>query len=70
MEKGKNSEFWIKKISRNRERDEEINKQLMFMGWTVIRFWGKDIKKDVEQCVKVVEETIFEMALNEENIFD
>ena len=64
LEKGKNSEFWIKKISRNRERDEEINKQLMFMGWTVIRFWGKDIKKDVEQCVKVVEETIFENRMH------
>ena len=30
------------------------------MGWTVLRFWGKDIKKDVEQCVRVVEETIFD----------
>lgn len=68
--KGKNSKFWIKKISRNRERDEEINRQLTFMGWTVIRFWGEDIKKEVEQCVKAVEETISEMTLNEENIFD
>ena len=42
----------------------------MFMGWTVIRFWGKDIKKDVDQCVKVVEETIFENIMNEENILD
>lgn len=25
LEKGKNSEFWISKISRNRERDNEIN---------------------------------------------
>lgn len=58
LSKGKNSEFWIKKIFRNRERDEEINRQLTFMGWTVIRFWGKDIKKDTEQCVRVVEEPI------------
>ena len=38
------------------------------MGWTVIRFWGKDIKKDVEQCVKVIEETIFELMLNEKDL--
>lgn len=30
------------------------------MGWTVIRFWGNDIKKNVDECVKVIEETIFE----------
>ena len=51
---GKNSEFWIKKISRNIERDEEINKQLQFMGWTVLRFWGKDIKKNLDSCVKTI----------------
>lgn len=30
------------------------------MGWTVIRFWGKDIRKNVDKCVNVIEETIFE----------
>ena len=45
LEKSNNSEFWISKISRNRERDDEINKRLLFEGWTVIRFWGDDIKK-------------------------
>ena len=66
LEKSKNSEFWTKKISRNRERDDEINKQLLFMGWTVIRFWGNDIKKNTDQCVRVVEETIFESLIADE----
>lgn len=70
LKRGNNAEFWIKKISQNRIRDEEINKQLKFMGWTVIRFWGKNIKKDVEQCVKVIEETIFEIMLNEKDLLD
>lgn len=65
LEKGNNSNYWIKKISRNCERDEEINKKLLFLGWTVIRFWGKEIKKNVDECVKVVEETIFEMNLSD-----
>ena len=58
LENSNNSEYWIKKISRNMERDNEINKQLLFMGWTVIRFWGKDILKDIDTCIQVVEETI------------
>lgn len=70
LECGKNADFWIKKILRNKERDEEINKQLMFLGWTVIRFWGKDIKKDVMQCVRVVEEAIFEASIEEKGISD
>lgn len=63
--KGDNGEFWVKKIGRNRERDEEINKQLEFMGWTVIRFWGNDIKKCLDECVKVVEEFIFESRIQD-----
>lgn len=60
LENSNNSEYWIKKISRNMERDNEINKQLLFMGWTVIRFWGKDILKDIDTCIQVVEETIWD----------
>lgn len=68
LEKGKNSDFWIDKISRNRKRDDEINKKLLFMGWTVIRFWGDEIKKHTDECVKVIEETIFEMKIGDEEI--
>lgn len=59
LEKSNNSEYWISKISRNKERDDEINKKLDFEGWTVIRFWGEDIKKHTDECVKVVEEAIW-----------
>ena len=65
LEKSNNSEFWIRKISRNRDRDEEINKELLFLGWTVIRFWGDEIKKNVDECVRVVEETIFELKIDD-----
>lgn len=65
LEKSDNSEFWISKISRNRERDAEINKKLLFEDWTVIRFWGNDIKKHLDECVKVIEETVFDAMINE-----
>ena len=65
--KGDNGEFWVKKIGKNREHDEEINKKLAFLGWTVIRFWGTDIKKNLDDCVRVVEESIFEIKMHKED---
>jgi DNA mismatch endonuclease (patch repair protein) len=59
LKKGNNPDFWINKIGRTRERDDEVNKKLKFQGWTVIRFWGKDIEAKVDECVQIVEETIF-----------
>lgn len=65
LEKSNNSKYWLDKISRNRERDEEINKELLSKGWTVIRFWGNDIKKNLNECIQVIEETIFDIAIGE-----
>lgn len=65
LKKSNNGEFWIKKISRNRERDDEINKRLSFEGWTVLRFWGEDIKKHTDECVKIIEETIFDQNISD-----
>ena len=66
LERGKNSDFLVTKISRNRERDEEINKKLLFMGWIVIRFWGLDIKKNTDEYIRVIEETIFDLKVSED----
>lgn len=63
LQNSNNSEFWINKISKNIERDDEVNKKLLFMGWTVIRFWGSDIKKRTDECVRVIEEAIFDIAM-------
>lgn len=65
LERGNNSQYWISKISRNRERDDEVNKRLLFEGWTVIRFWGKDIQKNIEECVRVVEEAVWDIKMQE-----
>lgn len=63
LEKSNNGEYWQKKISRNMEHDDEVNKQLLFLGWTVIRFWGEDILKKTDECIHVIEETIFDNKL-------
>ncbi len=65
LERGNNPGYWVRKISRNMERDDEVDKKLLFMGWTVIHFWGKDILKNTDECIKVIEETIFEDRLQD-----
>lgn len=66
LEKGSNSDFWINKISQNRERDDLINKELLFQGWTVIRFWETDIKKNINECVQAITEAIFAIIVEQE----
>ena len=68
LEKSNNSEFWISKISRNRGRDDEVNKKLLFSGWTVVRFWGNDIKNNLDECLKVIDEAIFEIQIGEQEL--
>ena len=65
LEKGSNPNYWIKKIERNRDRDMENDKKLFFLGWTVIHFWGKDILRNTEECIRVIEETIWDIHILE-----
>ena len=61
--RGKNPDYWIQKIERNRERDVKVDRELLLLDWTVIRFWGEEILKDTDQCIRVIEETIFENSM-------
>lgn len=49
-----NREFWIPKIERNRQRDREIKHYYQSKGWTVLRFWDFEVKKELGSCVKRV----------------
>ena len=51
-------EFWIPKIERNMERDKEVTIKLESEGWTVLRFWGNEIKKNTAQCADIIEKVV------------
>ena len=51
-------EFWIPKIERNMERDAEVTATLESEGWTVLRFWGNEIKKNTAQCADIIEKAV------------
>ena len=51
-----NTEFWVTKIARNQERDQEVWRQLEAKGWFVIIVWECELKK------KVLDETLARVA--------
>ena len=50
-----NSDYWIRKIEENIERDKRNDLLLVQSGWSVFHLWENEIKKDIENCVIQVE---------------
>lgn len=54
-----NTEFWMAKVARNKERDQEVWRKLEAKGWNVIIVWECQLKKAVlEDTVNQVAEEI------------
>lgn len=49
------AEFWEKKILRNIQRDKEVNEFLQQSGWLVLRFWSKEILKNLPEAINTIE---------------
>lgn len=43
----KNTDFWMHKFQRNKERDNEVQLRLQQLGWHVIVLWECDIKSNL-----------------------
>jgi DNA mismatch endonuclease (patch repair protein) len=54
----RNRAYWIPKIERNMQRDREHTLQLQEMGYTVLRFWEKRLKKEFNVCLQAVVDAI------------
>ncbi|MBP3833796.1 MAG: DNA mismatch endonuclease Vsr [Bacteroidaceae bacterium] len=39
-----NTEFWVNKVQRNKERDERVKHELNAMGWNCITVWECELK--------------------------
>ena len=70
LQAGKNPEYWTKKIERNIERDRKNEQALKVLGWTFVRFWGNEIKKDIIGCVKVIDEMVFDFKFSDNKTRD
>lgn len=52
------TEFWIQKITNNKKRDKKSSMLLKQGGWTVIRLWDDDIKKNCSKEVRKITKCI------------
>jgi len=53
-----NRDYWIPKIERNINRDHTVNTELLKEGWTVMRFWAKEVEKNTELYAVQIEAKI------------
>ena len=54
-----NTEFWLAKVTRNRERDQRNYKDLHEAGWHVIVIWECQLKKNnIDDTMRGVEHTL------------
>lgn len=49
-----NRDYWIPKIERNMKRDKEVTEALQCDGWIVLRFWERQIRRQLDTCVAQV----------------
>jgi DNA mismatch endonuclease Vsr len=41
-----NQEYWLKKLKRNKERDQEVTQYYQNLGWSILRVWEHQLKKN------------------------
>jgi len=54
LERRANPDYWIPKIERNRQRDDNQMRKLKGLGWTVIRVWETDVLRDPEAAAGAI----------------
>ena len=65
LEHSNNSDFWLEKIKSNIKHDVEIRKTLSGMGWTVLKFWSRDVQNHTDECLRTIDETVFHSMFTE-----
>lgn len=50
-----NRDFWWPKIEGNMKRDQKVTSTLEKNGWKVIRYWGKELVKNLANCISKIE---------------
>jgi len=55
-----NREYWISKIESNMKRDRMVNEKLRNEGWIVMRFWSREIEKNINLIIAEIQNVIEE----------
>ncbi|GIP38444.1 very short patch repair endonuclease [Paenibacillus sp. J31TS4] len=49
-----NEEFWMAKINRNKERDNEVDQYYFKEDWNLLRIWEHDLKNDFDYTIQKI----------------
>ena len=49
-----NKKYWKAKVERNTKRDRHVNRKMRKEGWTVLRFWEHQVKKNEFYVLKKI----------------
>jgi len=63
-----NHDFWYQKIERNIQRDIDVTIELEKQGWLVLRFWGKTILKNPDNCALKIKRSMKKNSIMLKNI--
>jgi DNA mismatch endonuclease (patch repair protein) len=50
--------YWQEHILANRRRDALVNRTLRKQGYVVLRFWDKDIQKNLDKCINSIRHSV------------
>lgn len=49
-----NEQYWLTKFQRNMARDDNVTATLKDAGWSVLRLWESDVKRDIPAAARQV----------------
>jgi DNA mismatch endonuclease, patch repair protein len=53
-----NIDYWKRKLNRNIERDKEVTSFYKQKGWSILRIWEHEVKKDFDLAIEKIINTI------------
>nr|WP_263327108.1 very short patch repair endonuclease [Neobacillus sp. Marseille-Q6967] len=59
-----NQDYWLKKLSRNQDRDKEVNDFYIEKGWHLMRVWEHELKENFSHTIDKIEQFINEIKYN------
>lgn len=60
-----NREYWIEKIEENIARDRRNDILLEQIGWIPVHFWEKEVKKELDDCIRVIDQLSVQQCVEE-----
>lgn len=59
---GANANYWVTKIRSNIDRDWRVTRAYLDAGWTVLRFWESEVRKEPDHVAQIVASVLARQA--------